>query len=125
MSTFTASLQAFFTTYLSSQRAVSPHTVAAYRDTFRILLTYLHDKTGLVPEQLQFTDLDAQTVGGFLHHLEAERRNTVRSRNARLAAIHSFFYLRLLQPPGACRPDRTRLGDQKEEHQHNGADIPH
>jgi integrase/recombinase XerD len=91
MSTCTASLQAFFTTYLSGQRAVSPHTVDAYRDTFRLLLTYLHDKIGLIPDQLQFTDLDAQTVGGFLHYLEAERRNTVRSRNARLAAIHSFF----------------------------------
>jgi integrase/recombinase XerD len=91
MSTLTASLQAFFTTYLTGQKAASGHTISAYRDTWRMLLTYLHDTTGIKPADLEFTDLDVGAVTAFLHHLETQRRNSVRTRNARLAAVHSFF----------------------------------
>jgi site-specific recombinase XerD len=91
MSTFTASLQSFFTTYLIHQRAASPHTIAAYRDTFRLLLKYLKDTTGTAPEALEFTDLDVHALTGFLQFLENDRHNSIRTRNARLAAIHSFF----------------------------------
>jgi integrase/recombinase XerD len=91
MSTLTATLQAFFTTYLSGQKAASPHTISAYRDTWRLLLTYLHDTTGTRPADIEFTDLGAEAITGFLQHLETERHNSVRTRNARLAAIHSVF----------------------------------
>jgi integrase/recombinase XerD len=91
MSTLTASLQAFFTTHLTGQKAASGHTISAYRDTWRMLLTYLHDTTGIKPADLELTDLDVEAVTAFLHHLETQRRNSVRTRNARLAAVHSFF----------------------------------
>jgi site-specific recombinase XerD len=91
VSTFTATLQAFFTTYLSGQKGASPHTISAYRDTWRLLLTYLHDTTGTRPADIEFTDLDTEAITGFLQHLETRRHNSVRTRNARLAAIHSLF----------------------------------
>lgn len=91
MSTLTATLQAFFTTYLVGQRSASPHTVTAYRDTWRMLLVHVHGQTGVPPAGVAFTDLDAAAVTGFLQHLETARGNSVRTRNARLAAIHSFF----------------------------------
>lgn len=91
MNTLTATLQGFFTTYLTGQKAASGHTISAYRDTWRMLLTYVHDTTGVRPSDVAFTDLGVETITGFLQHLETERHNTVRTRNARLAAIHSFF----------------------------------
>ncbi len=91
MSTLSASLQAFFTTYLLGQRAASAHTVAAYRDTWRMLLVHVHDHRGIPPADIDITELDAETITGFLQHLETVRGNSVRTRNARLAAIHAFF----------------------------------
>lgn len=73
MSTFTASLQSFFTTYLIHQRAASPHTIAAYRDTFRLLLKYLKETTGTAPDALEFTDLNVDALTAFLQFLEADR----------------------------------------------------
>lgn len=89
--TLTASLQAFFTSYLAGQQGASVHTISAYRDTWRILLTYLHQATGRQPADLAFTDLGAEAIAAFLQHLETKRGNSVRTRNVRLAAIHSFF----------------------------------
>jgi site-specific recombinase XerD len=91
MSTLAPTLQAFFTHRLAQQRQASPHTVAAYRDTFRRLLAFIHQRTGKAPSQLEFEDLDAPLIGAFLQHLEHGRGNSVRTRNARLAAVHSFF----------------------------------
>jgi integrase/recombinase XerD len=91
MTTLTATLQTFFTTYLVGQRAASSHTIAAYRDTWRMLLIYLHAQTGIPPVDIDVTDVNAEAITGFLRHLETERGNSVRTRNARLAAIHSFF----------------------------------
>lgn len=91
MSTLTATLQTFFTTYLTGQKAASQHTISAYRDTWRMLLTYLHDTTGIKPTDIKVTDLSVDAITGFLQYLETQRRNTVRTRNARLAAIHSLF----------------------------------
>jgi integrase/recombinase XerD len=84
-------LQAFFTQRLIRQRQASPHTIAAYRDTLRLLLTYAAARVGVAPSRLDLADLDAPLVAGFLDHLESERGNSVRTRNARLAAIHSLF----------------------------------
>ena len=91
MTSLAPTLQSFFTDQLMRQRHASPNTVAAYRDAFRLLFAYLADTTGKAPSRLDFTDIDAVAVGGFLHHLETERGNTARTRNARLSAIHSFF----------------------------------
>ena len=92
-------LQAFFTDRLARQRDASPHTIAAYRDSFRLLLTFLHEQTGKAPSKLQLEDLDAARIAAFLAHLENERGNSVRTRNARLTAIHSFFHYAALKAP--------------------------
>jgi len=84
-------LQGFFTDRLARQKKASPNTVAAYRDTFRLLLAYARDQAGKPPSQLSLADLDATLVGAFLQHLEDQRGNGGATRNARLAAIHSLF----------------------------------
>jgi integrase/recombinase XerD len=84
-------LQGFFTDRLARQKKASPNTVAAYRDTCRLLLTFAQGKTGKAPSQLSLADLDATMVGAFLQHLEQQRGNGSATRNARLAAIHSLF----------------------------------
>ncbi len=99
MTALTATLQAFFTDRLIAQRHASGHTIAAYRDTWRMLLGYAADRTGLAPSELDLLDLDATLIAGFLDHLEHERGNSVRSRNARLAAIHSLFRFAALAHP--------------------------
>jgi site-specific recombinase XerD len=99
MSVLAPTLQAFFTDRLTRQRHVSGHTIAAYRDTWRLLLNYAATRTGLPPSQLDLADLDAQLVAGFLDHLEHQRGNSVRTRNARLAAVHSLFRFAALTHP--------------------------
>jgi integrase/recombinase XerD len=91
VSALAPTLQAFFTDRLIRQRQASPHTIAAYRDTFRLLLAYLAEHRGKPPAALDFADLDAATIGGFLTHLEEVRGASVATRNARLAAIRSLF----------------------------------
>jgi integrase/recombinase XerD len=103
---FSGLVQAFFTDRLLRQRRASPHTVAGYRDTFRLLLRFAQQRLGKAPSKLSLTDLDAPFVGDFLDHLEKGRGNGARSRNTRLAAIHSFFqYLSFREPAYAdqCR----------------------
>jgi len=92
MSSLAPTLQAFFTDRLLCQREVSPNTVASYRDTFRLLLAFAQEKTGTPPARLELSDLDAPLIGAFLEHLEQERGNSARTRNVRLAAVHSFFH---------------------------------
>jgi site-specific recombinase XerD len=92
-------LQAFFTDRLTRQRQASPHTIAAYRDTWRMLLSFATRHAGEQPSQLDLGDLDAPLIGAFLDHLEHERGNSVRTRNARLAAIHSLFRYAALRHP--------------------------
>jgi integrase/recombinase XerD len=92
-------LQAFFTERLARQRDASPHTTASYRDSFRLLLEFLHEQIGKSPAKLQLEDLDAARITAFLSYLENERGNSVRTRNARLTAIHSFFHFAALKAP--------------------------
>jgi integrase/recombinase XerD len=99
MASLAPTLEAYFTDRLIRQRRVSPHTIASYRDTFRLLLAYINRTTGAPPSKLEITDLDAATIGAFLQHLEQERGNTARTRNIRLAAIHSFFHYCALRHP--------------------------
>jgi integrase/recombinase XerD len=91
MSALAPTLQAFFTERLIGQRNASPHTIAAYRDTLRLLLDFASRRLHRQPSQLDIGDLDASLIAAFLAHLETERGNSVRTRNARLAAIHSLY----------------------------------
>ncbi len=77
---FPALLQRFFMEYLNQQRAVSPQTVKAYRDTFRLLLNFAKMKTGKTPSAITLNDLNAKLLLEFLEYLEKERGNSVRSR---------------------------------------------
>jgi integrase len=88
---FPALLQAFFTDRLLKQRRASSHTVTAYRNSFRLLLRFTAERLGRAPSRLELADLDAAFLGEFLDHLERDRGNCARSRNARLAALHAFF----------------------------------
>jgi integrase/recombinase XerD len=99
MSALAPALQAFFTDRLIRQQHASAHTIAAYRDTWRLLLGYAATTTATAPSQLDLADLDAPLIAGFLDHLQAERGNSVRTRNARLAAIHSLFRFAALAHP--------------------------
>ncbi len=99
MTLIAPSLQAFFTERMITQRDSSPQTIAAYRDTFRLLLTFASQRTGKQPCQLDIDDLDAQLIGSFLNHLEQDRGNSPRTRNARLAAIHSLYKYTALRHP--------------------------
>ena len=91
MTALAPTLQAFFTERLARQKNASPHTVASYRDTLRLLLGFVAKRTGTPPARMQIEDLDAPLIGAFLDHLEDQRANSVRSRNTRLAAIRSLF----------------------------------
>ncbi|MCA1701029.1 MAG: site-specific integrase [Actinobacteria bacterium] len=99
MSKLAPTLQAFFCDRLLTQRNASPRTIAAYRDTFRLLLGFAQQKTGKQPCQLDLDDLDAPLIGAFLDHLEHDRANSPRTRNARLAAIHSLYRYAALRHP--------------------------
>jgi integrase/recombinase XerD len=97
--TLAPTLQAFFTDRLMRQRGASPHTIAAYRDTMRLLLLFAQQRLSKPPSTLDLADLDAPLVGAFLDHLQHQRGNSVRTRNARLAAIHSLFRFAALRHP--------------------------
>jgi site-specific recombinase XerD len=100
---FATLLQRFFAERLLQQQNASPKTVAAYRDTFRLLLSYAERERGKAPAKLALSDFDATLVLDFLAHLEDERHNTIRSRNARLAAIRAFAHYVSLQCPPALQ----------------------
>jgi len=99
MSDLAPVLQEFFTRRLVSQRDASPATIAAYRDTFRLLLSFAATRTGKAPSALGLADIDAPAITAFLEHLQTARGNSVRTRNARLAAIHSLFAYAALRHP--------------------------
>lgn len=99
MTIIAPALQGFFTDRLIGQRNASPHTVAAYRDTFRLLLTFASQDLGRSASQLRLDDIGPNMIAAFLDHLETERGNSVATRNARLAAIHSLFRYAALHHP--------------------------
>src|SRR5271166_2289732 len=108
MTALATTLQAFFTDRLARQRQVSPNTIAAYRDTLRLLLVFAADKKGKEPSKLDIDDLDALLIGAFLDDLEHQRKNGARTRNARLAAIRSLFrYAALRHPDHAALIERV------------------
>jgi len=96
---FPALFQRFFTERLCTQIQASPHTVASYRDTFRLLLRFASEQRGKSPTRLGIEDFDAELIGDFLLHVETTRGNGARSRNTRLAAIRSFFHYVAMSEP--------------------------
>ena len=101
-------LAMFFTSHLMQQRQASPHTIASYRDTFRLLVRYAQRELKKPPSELALDDCDSAFLGDFLSHLENERGNHVRSRNTRLAAIRSFFrYVAWQEPQHAALAQRV------------------
>lgn len=108
MTALATTLQAFFTDRLMRQRQVSPHTLGAYRDTLRLLLVFASAQKEKEPSKLDIDDLDAALIGAFLDHLEHQRKNSVRTRNTRLAAIRSLFrYAALRHPEYAALIERV------------------
>ena len=99
MSALAPTVQAWFTEHLLTQRQASPRTVGAYRDTLRMLLAFAQARTGKAPSQLDVADLDAALIAAFLTHLEQDRHNSARTRNARLAAIRSLYRYAALRHP--------------------------
>jgi Phage integrase, N-terminal SAM-like domain len=97
--TLPALLESYFTQRLMAQRQASPHTIASYRDTFRLLLNFAHEQCGKSPSSLNLTDLDAPLISAFLDTLEQQRGSAISSRNVRLTAIRSFFRYAAYEEP--------------------------
>jgi integrase/recombinase XerD len=112
-------LQAFFTSRLIGQRGASGNTVAAYRDTWRLLLGFASRKTGKSPSQLSIADLDAPLVAAFLDHLEQVRGNSPRTRNTRLAAVRSLFAWAALRHPEHAATIQRVLAISPKRYQRN------
>lgn len=92
-------LERFFTQRLMQQRQASPHTISSYRDSFRQFLQFAAARVQQAPSRLRLADLDAPLIGAFLEHLERQRGVSVRSRNLRLTAVHSFFRYAAFEAP--------------------------
>ncbi len=106
--TFAPMLEGFFTQRLMRQRRASAHTIASYRDTFRLLLQFVQQRLSKAPSALMLDDIDAPLVAAFLDDLEVTRGIMARTRNLRLTAIHSFFrYVAFEAPANAARTQRV------------------
>jgi len=99
MSKLAPTLQLFFTERLAKQLQASPRTVTSYRDTFRLLLRFVQDRTSKAPSTLGWEDVGVDVISAFLDHLQADRHNSARSRNTRLAALRSLFRYTALRHP--------------------------
>ncbi len=114
MTSLAALLPSFFSERLQKQRQVSAHTIAAYRDTFRLLVGFAQQQLKKQPVDLMMSDLDPALIAAFLEHLESERKNTPRTSNLRLAAIRSFFrYVALQEPSLLLQAQRILAMPQK------------
>lgn len=105
---FPSILQDYFCQRLLNQMKASPRTIGSYRDTFRLLLRYIEERLRKPPVTISLADLDAPLILGFLDHLEKERGNGIRTRNARLAAVRSFMqYAAVCEPPSLAVAQRV------------------
>ena len=118
-----ALLQRFFTDRLLRQLDASTHTVAAYRDAFRLLLRFAADRIGRAPSALLVEDLDATLVSAFLDHLERDRGNSARTRNTRLAALHAFFKFVALSEPVLLQHCQRILAIPNKRHEQRPVDF--
>lgn len=99
MTLLAPTLQLFFRERLVNQRQASPATIVSYRNTFRLLLQFVQNRTGTAPSALDWADLDVEMISAFLDYLETGRHNSARSRNTRLAAVRSLFRFAALRHP--------------------------
>src|ERR1019366_10342340 len=111
-------LESFFTQRLMSQRQASPHTISSYRDTFRLLLQFAHQRLHKPPARLDFEEIDAPMVAAFLSDLEKGRGISVRSRNLRLTAIRSFFHYAAYEEPSHAAQIQRVLAIPSKCHTH-------
>ena len=102
LASFAPLLQRFFTQRLMQQRQASPHTISSYRDTFCHFLKLFHQRLHMPPSRLSFEEIDAPLIVAFLDDLEKRKGISVRSRNLRLTAIHSFFRYAAFEMPTLC-----------------------
>lgn len=108
IASFPSLLEGFFIDRLMRQRQASPHTIVSYRDTFRLLLKFVQKRLRKAPLDVTMAELDTPLIGAFLDYVEQERHNSARSRNVRLAAIHSFFrYVALHEPQYSALAQRV------------------
>ena len=120
---FPALIEAFFTDRLMRQRQASPNTIASYRDSFCLLFNFAEQHLKKEPSALSIEDLNAAFIGSFLNHIENDRGNCARSRNVRLAAIHSFFkYIALLDPSHSALIQRV-LSIPTKKYDHKPIDF--
>lgn len=119
MTALAPTLQAFFTSRLTGQRGASGNTIAAYRDTWRLLLGYASRRTGKYPSQLDIADLDAPLIAAFLDHLEHDRGNSPRTRNQRLTAIRSLFTWAAMRHPEHAADIQRILAITPKRYQRN------
>lgn len=99
MTLIAPTMQSFFTDRLVKQRRVSPRTIAVYRDTMRLLVSFAQQRIGRPPHKLDWADLDTTMITAFLEHLEQDRANSTRTRNLRLTAVRSLFAYAALRHP--------------------------
>jgi integrase/recombinase XerD len=126
MSLLAPTLEAYFTERLISQRRASRHTIAAYRDSLRLLLGFTQQRTGTTPSRLDLADLDAPLISAFLDHLEQTRGASVRTRNARLVAIRSLFgFAALRHPEHAALIQRVLAIPQKRYERNDVSFLTH
>jgi integrase/recombinase XerD len=116
MSDLAPTIEAFFTERLISQRQASPRTISSYRDTIRMLLAFTQQRTGKAPSRLDVADIDVTLVSAFLTHLEQDRKNSARTRNTRLAAVHSLFRFAALRHPEHARSIQLVLAIPTKRH---------
>jgi integrase/recombinase XerD len=122
---FPALLQRFFTDRLLQQRHASPHTIASYRDTFRLLLRFAADRLGRAPSTLAVDDLTPSFIGEFLDHLERTRGNSSRTRNARLASIHSFAHYVAFSEPAHALVCQRLVAMPSRRYERKVVEFPH
>lgn len=116
-------LQAFFARRLIGQLSASPHTVAAYRDTFRILLRFATERLRRAPSDLRVEDIDAPFISRFLDALERQRGNSERTRNCRLAAVHAFFRYVAIEDPAHALQCQQILAIPSKRHERNPVEF--
>ena len=122
-SSFPSLLQSFFIDRLLRQQQASPHTVAAYRDCFRLLLQFAKERLNKMPSQLRIEDLDIAFISLFLDHLEDARKNSPRTRNVRLGTIHSFFRYVASEEPAHALDCQRILAVPNKRHEQRPIDF--
>lgn len=110
-------LQSFFTDRLMKQRQASPHTIASYRDTFRLLLEFAYQRLKKPPSKLTLDELTETFIGAFLDHIQSDRHNGTRTRNLRLTAIRSFFHYAAFQEPSRSAQIQRVLAIPTKRHE--------